>query len=317
LVSILKLHTMKHTILGAGGSIGNALTDQLLKSNESVRLVSRSAYSISGAESFKADISSYEQTLESIQGSDIVYLCAGLAYDRKVWAELWPKIMQNAIDSCKAKSAKLIFFDNVYMYGKVEGKMTEYTPYNPCSSKGEIRAKIATLLEDEIKHNNIQALIARAADLYGPYITQNSMPYFMVIEKLLNGKSPQCLITDKTFHSFSYTLDCAKGLDLLWKDDNNYQQIWHLPTSNPGITGKKFIEIAANELGIDPKYSVLKKWMIQLAGLFDKTIYETNEMAYQIENDYYFDSSKFNDTFSFVPTSYEQGIKETIAFYKK
>ena len=308
---------MKHTILGAGGSIGNALTDQLLKSNESVRLVSRSAYSISGAESFKADISSYEQTLESIQGSDIVYLCAGLAYDRKVWAELWPKIMQNAIDSCKAKSAKLIFFDNVYMYGKVEGQMTEYTPYNPCSSKGEIRAKIATLLEDEIKHNNIQALIARAADLYGPYITQNSMPYFMVIEKLLNGKSPQCLITDKTFHSFSYTLDCAKGLDLLWKDDNNYQQIWHLPTSNPGITGKKFIEIAANELGIDPKYSVLKKWMIQLAGLFDKTIYETNEMAYQIENDYYFDSSKFNDTFSFVPTSYEQGIKETIAFYKK
>ena len=43
---------MKHTILGAGGSIGNALTYQLLKSNESVRLVSRSAYSISGAESF-------------------------------------------------------------------------------------------------------------------------------------------------------------------------------------------------------------------------------------------------------------------------
>ena len=54
-----------------------------------------------------------------------------------------------------------------------------------------------------------------------------------------------------------------------------------------------------------------------MAGLFDKTISETNEMAYQIENDYYFDSSKFNDTFSFVPTSYEQGIKETIEFYKK
>ncbi|MEI8273042.1 MAG: NAD-dependent epimerase/dehydratase family protein [Paludibacter sp.] len=308
---------MKHTILGAGGSIGNALTYQLLKSNESVRLVSRSAYSISGAESFKADISSYQQTLDSIKGSDIVYLCAGLAYDRKVWAELWPKIMQNAIDSCKASNAKLIFFDNVYMYGKVEGKMTEYTPYKPCSAKGEIRAKTATMLEDEIKHNNIQALIARAADLYGPYITQNSVPYFMVIDKLLNGKSPQCLITDKTFHSYSYTLDCAKGLDLLWKDDNNYQQIWHLPTNNPGITSKKFIEIAADEFAVEPKYSVLKKWMIQLAGLFDKTIYETNEMAYQIENDYYFDSSKFNDAFNFVPTSYEQGIKETIAFYKK
>jgi len=57
--------------------------------------------------------------------------------------------------------------------------------------------------------------------------------------------------------------------------------------------------------------------MIQMAGLFDKTISETNEMAYQIENDYYFDSSKFNDAFSFMPTSYQQGIKETIEFYKK
>ena len=308
---------MKHTILGAGGSIGNALTYELLKAKESVRLVSRSGYSIPGTESFKADISSYKDILESVKGSDVVYLCVGLAYDRKVWAELWPKIMRNSIDACKAVGAKLIFLDNVYMYGKVDGKMTEYTPYNPCSVKGEIRANIANMLEDEMKHNNIQAIIARAADLYGPYITQNSVPYFMVIDKLLNGKSPQCLITDKTFHSFTYTLDSAKGLDLLWKDDNNYQQIWHLPTTNPGITTKKFIEIAASELGVEPKYSILKKWMIQMAGLFDKTISETNEMAYQIENDYYFDSSKFNDTFSFVPTSYEQGIKETIEFYKQ
>lgn len=307
---------MKHTILGAGGSIGNSLAYELLKSKEPVRLVSRSGFSIVGTESFKADISSYEQTLESVKGSDVVYLCAGLAYDRKVWAEFWPKIMQNAIDSCKASGAKLIFFDNVYMYGKVQGKMTENTAYNPCSVKGEIRARIATQLEDEMKHNNIQAIIARAADLYGPYITQNSVPYFMVIEKLLNGKTPQCLITDQTVHSFTYTLDSAKGLDLLWKDDNNYQQIWHLPTANPGITTKHFIELAAAVTGVEPKYSVLKKWMIQMAGLFDKTISETNEMAYQIENDYYFDSTKFNEAFSFAPTSYEQGIKETIEFYK-
>ena len=307
---------MLHTILGAGGSIGNALTYELLKSNESVRLVSRSGYNIIGTESYKADLSSYQQTLDSVKGSDIVYLFVGLTYDRKIWAELWPKIMQNSIDSCKATGAKLIFLDNVYMYGKVEGKMTEYTPYNPCSVKGEIRAKIALQLENEIKHNNIQAIIARAADLYGPYITQNSVPYFMVIQKLLDGKNAQCLITDKTFHSFTYTLDCARGLDLLWKDDNNFQKIWHLPTTNPGITAKTLIEIAAGELGVNPKYSVLKKWMIQMAGLFDKTIYETNEMAYQIENDYYFDSSKFNETFSFVPTSYNQGIKETLEFFK-
>ena len=33
---------MLHTILGAGGTIGNALTYELLKDNSKVRLVSRS-----------------------------------------------------------------------------------------------------------------------------------------------------------------------------------------------------------------------------------------------------------------------------------
>ena len=113
---------MKHTILGAGGSIGNALTYELLKSKESVRLVSRSNYSITGAESFKADISSYEETLNSVKGSDIVYLLAGIPYDRKIWTELWPKIMKNVIDACKNVGAKLIFLIMCICMAKLKEK---------------------------------------------------------------------------------------------------------------------------------------------------------------------------------------------------
>jgi len=54
---------MNHTILGAGGSIGNALTSELLKTNDKIRLVSRSNYSIKGTESYKADLTSYEETV--------------------------------------------------------------------------------------------------------------------------------------------------------------------------------------------------------------------------------------------------------------
>ena len=76
----------------------------------------------------------------------MVYLVAGLKYDTGVWRELWPRIMANAIEACKRANARLVFFDNVYMYGRVEGAMTEETPFNPCSKKGEIRARIATML---------------------------------------------------------------------------------------------------------------------------------------------------------------------------
>lgn len=307
---------MKHTILGAGGSIGNALTYELLKSNESVRLVSRKGYSILGAETFKADISSYEETLNSVKGSDIVYLLIGLVYDRKVWFETWPKIMKNVIDACKNYEAKLIFFDNVYMYGKVEGKMTEMTPYLPCSVKGEIRANISNQLETEMKHNNLQAIIARSADFYGPYATNSSVLYFLVIDKMLKNKKPHWMGNDSKLHSFTYTLDCVKALNLLWKKEECYQQIWHLPTFEPVINGNEFIKLIASELEMQPTHLVLKKWMLKMVGIFDKTVYEYVEMLYQNEFDYQFDSSKFNNYFNFKPTSYVKGIHETLEFLK-
>jgi len=308
---------MKHTILGAGGSIGNPLAVELINAKETVRLVSRTGFSMPGAETFRAEIASYEETLNSIQGSDVVYLCAGLAYDRKVWAELWPKIMNNAIDACKKTNAKLIFFDNVYMYGKVDGKMTETTPYNPCSKKGEIRAKIATRLEDEMKQNNLKAIIARSADFYGPYATKNSVPVLLVINNFLKGKKAQWLVDVKPSHSYTYTLDCARALHLLSGREECFNQVWHMPTSNPGITGREFIELAAKETGVEPKFTVLTKWMIRMAGLFDKTISESYEMLYQSEFDYYFDSTKFDEFFHFKPVSYPEGIKETVAFLQK
>ncbi len=307
---------MKHTILGAGGSIGNALTDELIKNGHDVRLVSRSKYSVNGAESFKGDITNYRDTLESIKGSDVVYLCIGLPYDRKVWAELWPKIISNSIDACKKENARLIFLDNVYSYGKVDGKMTETTPYNPCSKKGEIRVKIVTQFEAEMKQGNIQTIIARAADWYGPYATKSSIPYFLAIENLMNGKKARWLVDDKFLHSYSYTLDCAKGLYKLANSPESFNQTWHLPTFNPGISGKEFIGLVAKELGVPPKYSILKKWMVKAAGFFDKTIYEAYEMLYQNESEYYFDSAKFNTAFNYKPKPYPEGIKEMMEFLK-
>lgn len=306
---------MKHTILGAGGAIGNALAYELLNQFRDVRLVSRSKYWIPGTETVKADLTIYEDTLRAINGSDIVYLCVGLQYDSDIWTKLWPKIMQNCIDACKSTRAKLIFFDNVYMYGKVEGRMSELTPYNPRSKKGEVRAKIAMMLENEINKQNIRAIIARSADFYGPYASKTSVPYMLVIDKLMNSKKANWIIDANVSHSFTYTLDCAKAILLLYNREDCYQQTWHLPTDNP-ISGEAFIHITAKALGVPPDYKVLNKWMIKTAGLFNTTVMESFEMLYQFENDYYFESAKFNNYFGFRPTSYYNGIGETIRILK-
>src|SRR6188768_2067721 len=142
-----------HTILGAGGPVANALTHELAQHNETIRFVSRKPIETTSANMSwkKADLLNYDEVLEAAKGSTVIYLCAGLVYDKDVWKQQWPIIIQNVIDVTKATGARLIFFDNVYMYGLVNGPMTENTPYNPISVKGEVRAAIANKLMAEIK----------------------------------------------------------------------------------------------------------------------------------------------------------------------
>jgi nucleoside-diphosphate-sugar epimerase len=300
-----------HTILGANGTISTELIPILQSSGEKIRLVSRNPKQIDGTEVFAADVLNREQVFLAVKGSDIVYLLLGLEYNIKVWRTSWPVIMKNTIDACKATGAKLIFFDNVYMYGKVKGKMTESTPFNPCSKKGKVRAEIDEMLLKEMKSGNIKALIAKSADFYGPRATNTSVPYIMIFDRLKKGKSAQCFINANQIHTYTYTPDAARGLYMLAVTESAYGQTWHLPSVLPAITANDFISIAAKYMNAKAKVQVLSKWLISILGLFVPIMKEMNEMLYQNEFPYEFDSSKFEKAFQFKPTSYEEGIRQT------
>ncbi len=306
----------KQIILGAGGAIGIVLAKELISNKENVKLVSRSGHSMPQAESAKADLTRFDEVKNAVEENSIVYLTVGLKYNVKVWQANWMNIMRNTVEACKAKNSKLIFFDNIYALGKVNGKMTEYSPVNPCSEKGEVRAKLIEYLQSEMKNKSLDIIIARSADFYGPYAPTSSIPNILVIDRLMKGKKPQWFVNADVKHSFTYSEDCGKALYLLARDEKAYNQVWHLPTASPAITGKQFIELAAMKLGVPSKIMVMPKWMIKLGGLYESTIKELYEMLYQSEFDYEFDSTKFENHFSFIPIPYEAGIARTIDYYK-
>lgn len=299
------------TILGSTGIIGRSLAKELTKYTKQIRLVSREPKKVNeGDELVKADLLNRSQVLDAVKRSEKVYLTAGLKYDIKTWQSQWPVIMRNVIDACKVTGSKLVFFDNVYAYGSVNGWMTEETPYVPVSKKGEVRKQIAEMLMNEAGKNGFNAMIVRAADFYGAgtlaFVTA------MVFERFEKGKSAQWLISDKYKHSFTYAKDAAIGTAMLGNTDSAYNQVWHLPTDMNVFTGKEFIELTAKEFSIKPKFMNVSRFMLKLIGLFNSIIRESVEMTYQNDSDYLFSSEKFEIAFSFKPTSYAAGIKETI-----
>jgi nucleoside-diphosphate-sugar epimerase len=203
------------------------------------------------------------------------------------------------------------------MYGKVDGPMTEETPYNPISKKGDLRARLATQLMSEVRKENITATIARSADFYGPGADKTSVPNMLVFANLAKNKKAQWLANASVRHSFTYTPNACKALYLLATTESSWNQVWHLPTTSNPLTGKEFVQAAANSFGRSADLMVLKPWMLRLGGLFNKTIAESWEMLYQSKFEYLFNSSKFDKAFGICATPYLEGIHATSSMFKK
>ena len=302
------------TILGAGGAIGLELARILPEYTESVRLVGRHPEKVVPSnELFEADLLDSARVTESVQGADVAYLVAGLPYKAAVWRAQWPLVMRNTIAACRASGCKLVFFDNIYMYDRDRlAPMDETTPVRPTSRKGAVRAEIAQQLMDAVAKGDLQGLIARSADFYGPGKQKGSVLTQIVFERLAAGKSAQWLLSADCAHSFTYTPDAARGTAALGNAADVWGQVWHLPTAAGPPTGREWVEMIAQELRVEPRVQVVSNWLMSVMGLIFPPLKELKEMAYQYDRDYDFVSDKFNRRFDFEPTPYAQGVRAVI-----
>jgi nucleoside-diphosphate-sugar epimerase len=301
------------TILGANGTIGKVLAQELVKYTDKIRLVSRNPVRINESdELFPADLNDTTMVEKAIEGSEVVYLVVGLEYKLKVWEDKWPKLVRAVIDACVKYHSRLVFFDNVYMYDiSAIPHMTEDSPLNPPSRKGLVRKQLAEMIMEEVREGKLLALIARSADFYGPD-NQNSFVTAMVYNNLKKGKAANWFMNANRKHSFTYTPDAAKATALLGNTSDAFNQVWHLPTDKNALTGRQMVELFSKEMMVKNKVSVLPMWMLKILGLFIPLLREMPEMMYQYDRDYFFDSEKFEKRFNVKPTSYQEGVKITV-----
>jgi nucleoside-diphosphate-sugar epimerase len=305
------------TILGANGNIGKVLAGELARYTDRVRLVSRNPVKVNETdELLSLDLTQPGAVDLAVKGSEVVYLVVGFEYKAKVWELLWPALMKDTIEACIKYDAKLVFFDNVYMYDRDHiPNLDEHTPVNPSSRKGTVRKYIAEMLLEAVRTRGLKALIARSADFYGPG-TENNFITQMVLKNITIGKKPMWFVGPDFKHSFTYIPDAGSATAVLGNTPDAYGQVWHLPTDSRPVTGRQFISMVASEFGtVNPQLSILPKWMLRPLGLFVPVMKEIYEMIYQYDRDYFFDSSKFTGRFGVKATPYEEGIKATCKAY--
>jgi nucleoside-diphosphate-sugar epimerase len=302
------------TILGSGGAIGVELARCLPEFTDEIRLVSRNPQRVNETDKvFSADILDGQSVMKAVEGSEVVYLTVGFPYSKKVWKKAWPVAMRNVIEACKTHGSKLVFFDNIYMYDQnhLDG-MDENTPVNPPSEKGKVREIIARMLMDEMTQGNLEGLIARSADFYGPGIRETGILNETVFKNVAAGKKGNWLGSARFKHSFTYTPDAAAATALLGNSPDAFGRVWHLPTASNPPTGEEWIEMIAKALNRPPKMQVARKTMVKFLGLFMPIMRELSEMIYQYDRHYVFNSKAFEERFGFEPTPYEEGIRAIV-----
>lgn len=298
------------TIIGSGGAIGIPLAKELKKYTDQIRLVSRNPKKINETDQlYQIDLNDISQVDKAIAGSEVVYVVIGFEYKLSVWQEIWPAFMKAVIDSCKKHNAKLVFFDNVYLYDKSAiPHMIETSPIHAPSKKGEVRQQLHEMIMSEVEKNNLTALIARSADFYGPD-NKSSALNMMVVDNLMKGKKAQAFGNINKIHTYTFTPDAAKATAILGNTTDAFNQVWHVPTTKEKLTNMQWVQLIADELKVEPKIQTIPLWMIKLLGLFIPIMREFPEMIYQNEQDYIFDSTKFEKRFAVTATAPKDGIR--------
>lgn len=303
-----------HLILGTG-PLGRSVMKELQRRGEPCRIVNSSGRSV-GTEHVsveKVDLMDANQAKSAIAGASVVYQCAQPPYHR--WNPLFERLQENITEAVKAANAKLVVAENMYMYGDVDGEIHEDLPYAATTKKGRIRARLAERLLDLHRRGELQVVIGRGSDFFGPGVT-NSSAGAMMFRPLVSGKPVSIMGNPEAKHTFTFVEDFGKALVTLGETENAYGDAWHVPNVET-VTVRGFVELAAQLAGVKATIKPMGKGMLRIGGLFIPAARESIEMFYQFEKDFVISSRKYTDRFGSSATPLDASLAATVEWYRK
>ena len=303
-----------HVVFGASGPLGSAVIRELVARGKPARAVTRSGTGTApeGVEVVRGDATDRDSVLPACRGAAVVYHCACAPYTD--WPAQLPPIMHGIIEGASSARAKLVFGDNLYMYGPVTGPITEDLPYDAQGPKGRTRATMAETLLEAHGAGKVRATIGRGSDFFGPRVTKSHMGE-RVFWPALNDRAVSMLGKLDVAHTYTFIDDFARGLVTLGERDEALGQAWHIPSAET-ITTRAFVKLVFDEVGANPGISVARRPIISLLAAFNPMMRELKETLYQLELPFVVDHSKYEQAFGAHTTPHREAIRKALEWFR-
>ena len=162
----------------------------------------------------------------------------------------------------------------------------------------------------------MQATSGRASDYFGPDTPTAVLLRPDVYDRILAGGTVYTLGNPDMPHSYSYTPDVARGLQVLGSHPGALGRAWHLPAASQ-LTSRQLLERFAARAGTSIKVRRIPQWAIRSIGVFVPFMGAIAEMTYQWDVPYLIDDGDFRRTFAVGPTPLDEAIDTTLAAHTR
>lgn len=299
------------------GALGREIVTQLLAAGRPVRVIQRSKPKDLplGAGFTAADIMDPAAVTAATAGADAIICALGLPYFAELWEKGWPLAMSNLLAACETNRARLVFADNLYLYGPQDKPLTEDLPPVDYGRKPKARADVTRLWQAAHAAGRVKVAAVRSPDFYGPGVVQSVLGVAS-LAALAQGKTARLLGNADFPHDVAHIADYARAvITLLDAPEDAYGQAWHVPTA-PTLTLRKHLQIAADALGVPLKLTVVPGWAAKPLGLFVPFVREGIEMQFLFDRPYIVDASKFRARFWSDVVPFETGLAMTALSFR-
>ncbi len=287
-----------HVVFGTG-PVGRATARALLHRGQDVRLVNRrgksgiprdaAADDWDQIEVVSGDATDAGFATTAARGAEAVYQTLNPEYHR--WAEDFPPLQRGVLAGAEAAQARFVSMDNVYSYGHPDGRvLDERSAENATTRKGQVRLRMAREVWGAHAAGRVDAVSGRASDYYGPGGGAASPLGDRVLEAVVRSKRASLFGDPDLPHSYTYIPDIGEGLAVLGTTSGVTGRAWHLPNDPEPWTSRAMTLELFRLAGTTPRIGRVSTGALRVVGLFNPTVRELAEMAYEFEEPFIVDS---------------------------
>lgn len=319
-------------VTGATGFLGSALVMELLKRQQSVRILARDEKKArvqfgNAITIIPGDITDIVQVQRAVDGATLIYHLAGRLYHPSIPASIYRQVhvegTRTLLSACKAQTSlrRIVHVSTTGVHG-VTGKIpvAEDAPYAPTNSYEATKIEGEQLALQAYQEHGLPITVARPGLVYGPG-DLHLLGFFASIKKGLfrvidgGGALLHPVYIDDMIAAF---LLCAERHKAIGHSYNL--------AGERAVSVRELATAIAHALDRELPRGSIPLWLANLAsdifaampGMKGERAPLTRSRVKFLTNDRVYDSSRAKNELGYTPKiDLEEGIRRTAAWYKK